>query len=277
MINTSSVFKVCLLLLLTLLQGTLYCQKNQVFALQNENSQRIPADTIISEDAHLEPFTSQLAISGLAISGEIVLHSDSSLVRLILMDNYYNEYLIFETYPILSGSRQFSVEEAGEETSLLDNIIPSAVIIELVDASIFLKEIIISGEDAYQAKTKGARSIQQTQNKIDRINLNIQTLNQSWVAGETAISKLSYQEKLSLYGGSVPNFQGFEYYVGGVFVLPGMKDDLDSKDTRLENLLPPESQYVEIPRKELKLIIGNSSLMRRIRKELLLMEPHRLQ
>ena len=80
----------------------------------------------------------------MAISGEVTLHSDTSLVRIILVDDNYNEYLIYETYPILAGSRQFSVDEAGEETSLLNNITPSRVTIELINASIYLKEIIIS-------------------------------------------------------------------------------------------------------------------------------------
>jgi len=231
------------LLLLTLFQGTLFCQQDHVFALQNVADKRIAVGTTINDDTQLEPFTSKLTISGLAISGEIVLHSDSSLVRLILMDNYYNEYLIYEAYPILSGSRQFSVKEAGEETSLLNNITPSRVAIELVDASIYLKEIIISEEEPYQAKTKGALLLQQSMDKIDRINLNIQKTDQTWLAGETSISKLSYQEKKSMFGGSVPNFQGFEYYVGGIIVLPGAKDELDSRDTQLENLSQPESQY----------------------------------
>ncbi len=214
--------KVYLLLLIAISPVNLFCQKHQVFTLQNEIGQRIAIDTTINDNTRLEPFTSQMTISGLVFSGEITLHSDSSLVRIVLIDQSYNEYLIYETYPILSGSRQFSVDEAGEETSLLNNITPSWVIVELVDASIYLKEIIISEEDPNQAITKGALLLQQSRNKIDRINRNIQDLGQSWVAGETSISKLSYQEKKSMFGGRVPNFQGFEYYVGGVFVLPGV-------------------------------------------------------
>ncbi len=40
-----------------------------------------------------------------------------------------------------------------------------------------------------------------------------------------------------MFGGSVPNFQGFEYYVGGVFVLPGAKDDLDSREITIRKPL----------------------------------------
>ena len=111
----------------------------------------------------------------------------------------------------------------AEETSSLNQVIPYRVTVELVDASIHLKEIIVSeGGDAPKA-INSERLQQQSLNKIRRINENIQQLGQLWVAGETSISRLSYQEKLSMFGGSIPNFQGLEYYVGGVFVLPGKK------------------------------------------------------
>ncbi len=174
---------------------------------------------------------------------KVTLHSDTSLVRIILVDDNYNEYLIYETYPILAGSIQFSVDQAGEETSLLNDITPYRVTFELINASIYLNEIIISDGDKYKAESRNDRLHQQTLNKIDRINQNIQNTGQLWVAGETSISKLSYQEKKRFFGGNVPNFQGFEYYAGGVFVLPGAKDDLDSKDSQSENLSLQESQY----------------------------------
>lgn len=224
----------CLLLVLATIPIHIICQQHEVFAIQNKTSQRISIDSTIKDHTHLEPFTSEKTICGLAFSGEITLHSDSSLVRIVLMDQNYNEYLIYEAYPILSGSRQFSVEEAGEETALLDNITPTGVSIELVDASVDLKEIFISEEEPDQAISKGALLLQQSKNKIDRINQNIKDLGQFWVAGETSISRLSYQEQKSMFGGRVPNFQGFEYYVGGVFVLLG---------TSSKNLSQQESQF----------------------------------
>ncbi len=184
-----------------------------------------------------------MTISGLAFSGNITLHSDTSLVRIVLLDNNHNEYLIYETYPILSGSKQFSVDEAGEETSLINNITPYRLTFELINASIYVKEIILSMEDKYQTESQDARSVQQTLNKIEKINQNIQKSGQRWVAGETSISKLSYQEKKSMFGGKVPNLQGFEYYVGGVFVLPGTRDESDSKEAQSQDHNLPDSEY----------------------------------
>jgi len=233
-----------LLLLLSLFPLNLFGQQDHIFTLQNKAGVRIDVDTTINDNTLIEPFGSAMTISGLAFSGEIGLHSDSSLVRMILMDDSYNEYLVYEAYPILSGSGQISVIESGEESLFLDNIIPVRVSIELVDASVFLKEFIISQEETYQATTKGALLLQQSQNKINRINQNLQNLGQTWVAGETSISKLSYQEKLGMFGGRVPNFQGFDYYVGGVFVLPGAKGNIsDAKGTTPQTLSEQRSQY----------------------------------
>jgi len=130
------------------------------------------------------------------------------------------------------------------KTTLLNNITPSQVTIELVDATLYLKDFFISQEDTYQAKTKGALSLQQNEYKIDRINRNIQEMGLTWVAGETSISRLSYQEKKSMFGGKVPNLQGFEYYVGGIFVLPGtLEEGVVKKSASSDNKAPQESSY----------------------------------
>ncbi len=231
-------------LILFLLVPIMSYSHEPAFDMQNQISSRIQLDTAFESSTILFPFNTKNSISRLAISGDIALHSDSSLVRIILMDNYNNEFLIYETYPILAGSWQFSVDEVAEETSLLNNIIPYQISFEIVDASIYLKEINLSEECKYKADSREEQLHQQTLNKIDRINLNIQNKGQKWVAGETSISKLSYHEKRRMFGGNVPNLQGFEYYVGGVFVLPGSEDNFKSGDTQSESPESSEPEYV---------------------------------
>ena len=234
------------LALLALVALNSFCQENGLFALQNKADMRIPVEKTLNENTLLNIFQSKTAISGLAITGDISLHSDSSLVRLIFVDQNGYEYLIYETYPVLAGSKQFSVTGVAEETSSLDQVIPSRVKVELVDASIHLKEIIVSEGGGLPEKIRSERLLQQSMNKIRRINENIQRLGQKWVAGETSLSRLSYQEKLSMFGGSIPNFQGLEYYMGGVFVLPGEKQsDLNVNGTKSATAAQAESQYVK--------------------------------
>jgi hypothetical protein len=57
------------------------------------------------------------------------------------VDQHGDQYLIYETYPILAGSKQFSVAGAAEETASLYQVIPESLTVELVDASIHLKEM----------------------------------------------------------------------------------------------------------------------------------------
>ena len=238
--------KLCFLALLALLAVNSFCQENRLFALSYQADMRIPVDLSMNENTQLDISESQSTISGLAITADISLYSDSSLVRLILVDHYGYEYLIYETYPILAGLKQFSVAGVAEETSSLNQVIPLRVTVELVDASIHLEEIIVSEGVNATKEIKSEKLQQQSLNKIRRINENIQESGQLWVAGETSISRLSYQEKLSMFGGSIPNFQGLEYYVGGVFVLPGAKDnDLKLNGTKSVSSVQAESQYVK--------------------------------
>jgi len=229
--------KLCFLALLALLALNSFCQENRLFALQNQADRRIPVDLTMNENTQLNISESKSTISGLAITADISLYSDSSLVRLILVDHNGYEYLMYETYPILAGLKQFSVAGVAEETSFLNQVIPFRVSVELVDASIHLKEILVSEGGDAPKEINSERLQQQSLHKIRRINENIQQSGQHWVAGETSISRLSYQEKLSMFGGSIPNFQGLEYYVGGVFVLPGEKKSVTDAQA--------ESQYAK--------------------------------
>jgi len=238
--------KLSFLVLFALVALNSFCQENRVFTLQNQAEMRIPVDKTINENTELNIFESETTIGGLAFSGDISLFSDSSLVRLILVDQNGYEYLIYEAYPVLAGSKQFSVAGAAEETSSLDQVIPSRVNVELVDATIHLKEIVVSEGGGTSEEVKSEMLQEQTLNKIRRINENIQQLGQKWVAGETSLSRLSYQEKKSMFGGSIPNFQGLEYYVGGVFVLPGTKKiDPNLKSTKSVTAAQAEAQYVK--------------------------------
>ena len=234
--------KLSLLVLLALVAFNAICQETRLFALQNQADRRIAVRQTFNKNTKLDIFESRAPISGLAVTADISLYSDSSLVRLILVDQNGDEYLVYETYPILAGSKQFTVTGVAEETSSLYRVVPDRVTVELVDASLRLKEIVVSEGGDAPKEVHGERLQQQSLNKIRRINENIQQSGQHWVAGETSISHLSYQEKLSMFGGSIPNFQGLEYYVGGVFVLPGEKDLIRTCRVKNQRPLPRQNR-----------------------------------
>ena len=49
-----------------------------------------------------------------------------------------------------------------------------------------------------------------------RLNLELEASGALWRAGDTPFGRLSYEEKKEMYGGTVPNFKGAEYYIGGI-------------------------------------------------------------
>lgn len=195
----------------------------KTFQLEGIPDKTIQIAESISSDSKLSPFVTRDSISGISVSGNIKLNSDSSLIRIVLVDIQYNEYLVFETYPLLTHTCTFSIENIGEETALLKNIVPLQLEIEVVDATLNLNEIqIFKKTIAEISEAQHANRLKvQEKVKIDKINETIRSSGMKWLAGETSVSLLSYQEKKQLFGGKIPNLQGFEYYVGGIFVLPG--------------------------------------------------------
>ncbi len=206
-----------------LLYSYSYSQQN-AFSTMNAPDQVIGINVTHTESVTLQPFISRKPISGLSISADIILFSDTSLVRVVLTDTSFNEYLVYEAYPLISGSQQFSIEEAAEETALLNNVVPLELRIELSGASIYLKEIRLSKAGIYAREAKGNIRQAQLNERIGILNRNLIERGIPWVAGETSFSRLSYEEKKAYFGGDLPNLGGFDYYTGGVFVMPGALD-----------------------------------------------------
>lgn len=200
-----------------------YAQE-KTFSLQNQPDQRIGINQQFTLPDQIEPFTDFDPISGLVLTGNITLNTDSSLVRVILIDKQYNEYLVYEIYPLLADSWTFSISEIGEETTMLNNVEPSLLKIELIDASFHLTEIVTSRAVPFVRTMDSNLQQEQANAKILKINQNLQEKNIPWIAGETSFSRLTYQEKKAHFDGVLPNLNGFEYYTGGIFVMPGALD-----------------------------------------------------
>ncbi len=104
---------------------------------------------------------------------------------------------------------------------------PVAVRVDLVDTELSIDAITVLPAAARAAEINGLTeealpSIAEIRSdKIRRLNEQIRKRGLKWIAGETAVSRLSFEEKKKLFGGRVPNLQGFEYYAGGIFeILP---------------------------------------------------------
>jgi hypothetical protein len=180
-------------------------------------SQTINIDSTFTADAEIFPFSPDDTITGLSISGSIELNSDTSLVRVILVDEDYNEYMVYEAYPMIVTDTAFDIIEGCDETCYLDEIPSSSIIIHLYDASITVDSLNCSFQyqanlDQLQYEAKRSKDAE----KIDNMNLYIQNKGWQWYADSTTFVQHYYTAKKD-YFGTKYNMLGIDYYIGGVY------------------------------------------------------------
>ncbi|MFH1310842.1 MAG: C1 family peptidase [Nanoarchaeota archaeon] len=182
-------------------------------------------------------------IKSLSLNANIEFYSDYSLVRIILVDENNHEYLIFESYPAIEPRKLFSINNLCSETCILNSIAPKKLKIQIENAKLVLNSINYLTADKKINTIMSAEELLESQIKfkIDAIN----SIQNSWIAGETSVSKLSYGEKKNLFRNQegivpeyLPNLQGFEYYKGGIFVL---KSDGEQSIESTSDIIVPDS------------------------------------
>ena len=178
------------------------------------------------------------AVVGLGVTGTVQLGGKRSLVRVVLLDRDLKEYLVFEGYPLLAPTTPSrSLRVACRETCILPAVIPSALRIETIDATITVKSVDLSvapraalNARELATRARSARQIQESE-IVSTLNAHIRAKGLRWTAGETSLSKMTWAEKRMLVPcalsrqqpappPTVPNLQGFDYYRGGIFQLP---------------------------------------------------------
>lgn len=172
--------------------------------------------------------SSQGPIYGLSVDGNFVF-GKNGLLRIILIDKAGKEYLVLEKNTLISG---YSGDFNGcEETCALDGINPQSLEIDIVDAEAQINSItLITSFDKLpqEAKAKGIATYNLEKKQkinaenIQNINSNTKKIGLKWQAGETSVSQLSFNEQKKLFlDREVPLVPGWQYYVGGIFEMPG--------------------------------------------------------
>jgi len=188
------------------------------------------------------PLDINTPVYGLAISGNVFLAQKDSLIRAILIDSNGKEYLAYESYYLIADSSYFSVSKACEETCFLDGITPSYLKIQLINSNFNISSVDYS--DSSEKKSSMIANSLSTMNliedlKIEKMNENLADEGMIWVAGETSVSSMSYEDKKKLFGVEVgeelPNLQGFDYYSGGIFEMSSSAESISSVKTSSSN------------------------------------------
>jgi hypothetical protein len=109
--------------------------------LTQMKAQTIQIDSTFTSDGEIFPFSPNDTIYGLSISGSVSLHSDTSLVRVILTDIYGQEWMVYEAYPMIVTDTAFDIVEECDETCYLNCIIPYSIQIQLYNSSFELDTI----------------------------------------------------------------------------------------------------------------------------------------
>ncbi|MFH1298186.1 MAG: C1 family peptidase [Bacteroidota bacterium] len=181
------------------------------------HAQVIPINQTFSSDTILTPFSGSTPVYSVNISGGVNLLSDSSLVRVVLIDTYGNHYMIFESYPLITHENAYDTLHASDETTFLDGVICDSLRIDIISAFLNLDSLKL--DTAYISNAPEM----QAQAKWDHDSIKIAIMNQRiveehmyWRAGRTSITSMSFEEKYRLLGDKY-NWVGFDYYIGGIY------------------------------------------------------------
>lgn len=247
------IYVVCCCYSLLLMAAT---NRNAITAFKLSNvSERQTTYMVYTATAEY-PLDNTSAIAGMSISGRSQLNSDTSLVRVLLVDNQGKSYLVYEDFYLTASNMDF--QDMAFETAYLDSVVPNQLKIIIRDATFYLNDIAYDYAD--EALTRNSLSVrkalakqqQQTQEEymIDRWNEYNEANNALWFAGRTVLSSLPYETKKSVLGATNDAYQsdGLEYYVGGIFYMRSYDDSSKNRfivDSIPISVIPSYNTYVE--------------------------------
>jgi hypothetical protein len=181
------------------------------------HSQVININQTFSSDTLFAPFSGTTSVYSLKAYGNINLYSDSSLVRIVLVDSYGNHWLVYELYPLITDTSSFVFTAGCDETCFIDVIIPDSIRVDIINAfltidSLKLDTNYIPNATELQAQAKWNNDSV----KIAIMNQRIQEEHMYWRAGRTDLVVLFFNEKEKLFKKKY-NIAGFDYYMGGIY------------------------------------------------------------
>jgi hypothetical protein len=203
--------KISALILILAVSSNLFCQE-------------IEFDLTFTGDTVLYPFENMESISEMTLDAIVELSSDTSLVRVVLEDQNGIQYMICESYPLISSGPVISLENYCDETCYLDQVNPTAIIIQVIDAEILLKSLYYSKdpkENPIEERYKEKR--RKDAEKIQIMNDQIALMGMNWKAGDNSWVSTYYDDKRLIFGNEY-NLSGYDYYSNGVFEFIGRND-----------------------------------------------------
>ena len=182
-------------------------------------AQSYSSDEIIPADI-------RLSVPSITVSGSVQLQDDLSYARIIMQDASGLEYLVYSTDELGFGAGKYDFQDACVETCEMKSVKPARFRVEVSGATITLKSLDYAGGAQVSIASAGDNTIKakkdmQLKERIRKLNERIKRNGEGWVAGDTPVARMTYEEKKALFfNNEVPNLYGFDTYVGGIFKLP---------------------------------------------------------
>ena len=217
--------------------------------LASKDVESIVVDKIFLSNDHLNLFDTPLRIYGLSVDMVIEALTPEFLVRILLTDSEEKKHLVAEVYKETSDKTFMTFTDYSEETSLLDGITPSQLLIYIKDAKVHINSIRIANSPSNQFRSQSSLQasldsvrVLQAQSKVESINQYNKSHHKLWRAGVTQKSLLPFKKKMSLIGcpDSIST-GGIEYYAGGIFEFGSLVSD----NYRLQTLRTTNSGSIE--------------------------------
>lgn len=172
----------------------------------------------------------------MSVSGVVTLNEKSDSYVVITMTDTYNvEHLVYETYQMLADTSSITLNNVAYESAFLDNVNPKQLNLYIHNATLCIDTIHYNDKDRVsQYGMKVSRFIkEQSEEIVETLNKNLEKQNALWRAGITSMSDKTYEEKKAMFGGKVPQLYGFDYYTGGIFVIPN-DSDMEFQESQTE-------------------------------------------
>ena len=170
------------------------------------------------------PLNDLPVLSGLSLSGNAsLLNEDDAYIGVTLLDTAGCEHLVYETYPLMADDLSCTLDDVALETAALDNVRPDSLKIFLRNARLTIDALHYAGRTTatgWQTQRKNLLASQKSYT-LERLNQHLRERDMTWSVGETCYSSLTFDEKRRLLGEGFNLMGGFEYYTGGIFVMPG--------------------------------------------------------
>lgn len=177
---------------------------------------------IFSTNGSFRPFNSDVAVSGIAISGSIEKRSPDYTVRIVMTDKTGKEHLILESYEEINSDSIIQFTNYSEEAAILQPIITDSIKVYLYDATVQIDDLqpipILRLNDSDVDVLHVQRRRNQVESITNRINAYNKTHDRFWFATETSLSMKDYATRKMIMGlADDTPIGGLEYYGGGLF------------------------------------------------------------